>query len=154
MGFEAVDSEDEFDSGCTIMNSRQLRAPWRQSLIVKIRCLCWNCRGARNKRLRSILIDSARIYNPDMIVLVESRISREIADGAAKRLVGVVLGGSRILMGTVLHDSGCYLQKGGGISISDPLTRRQPLLHGNKSSFKMQEYTRIDAAASSCAHAY
>ena len=47
-----------------------------------INLLFWNCRGAGNDRFLIILREHMRIHNPDILILVETRISRRNADKA------------------------------------------------------------------------
>lgn len=46
--------------------------------------LAWNCRGAGNPRFKSVLRDMIGSYNPDVIVILEPRISGANADKVCK----------------------------------------------------------------------
>lgn len=46
--------------------------------------LCWNCRGAGNQRFARSIREMKRNYNPEIIALLETRVSGEIADNACR----------------------------------------------------------------------
>lgn len=46
--------------------------------------LAWNCRGARSPRFKSIVRDMIATHNPDILVILERRISGAIADSVCR----------------------------------------------------------------------
>lgn len=48
--------------------------------------VCWNCRGVRSDEFHRELKELIRVHRLMVIILLESRISREIEDGVCKKL--------------------------------------------------------------------
>jgi hypothetical protein len=48
-------------------------------------CLIWNCRGAGGKEFSAIIRDYSRIYNIDLVAILEPRISGDRADTVIKK---------------------------------------------------------------------